>query len=114
MGTYMALIFGDETVWEAWTEQEITDNATRHRAFAEAAGAAVVGGGELAPSAESRSVRTRGGRQQVTDGPFTEAKEVVGGYYLLEAADLDAAVELARQVPEASAPATRVEVRPVR
>jgi hypothetical protein len=60
----------------------------------------------------AKSVRIRGGRQSATDGPFSEAKEVLGGFNLIEAADMDEAVRIAAQFPWARTGC--VEVRPVR
>jgi len=114
MAKYMALIYGDESVWLSQTEDEARENGQRHEAFAEIAGAAVLAGAELDATKSARSIRSdAGGHQTVTDGPFVEAKEVLGGYYLLEAADLDAAISLARRLPEASAAHSGVEVRPL-
>jgi hypothetical protein len=67
-------------------------------------------GSRLAPVGEAATVRLRDGRRVVTDGPFAETKEALGGYYLIEAADLDEAIAIAKQVP---APYGGVEVRPV-
>jgi hypothetical protein len=59
------------------------------------------GGAPLHPIAEARRVRTRGGSQQILDGPFAESKEVIAGYFVVEAADLDAAVQIAGRCPNA-------------
>ena len=64
----------------------------------------------LAPSATATTVRVRDGERMLTDGPFAETKEQLGGFYLLEAADLDEALEWAGEDPE---PCASVEVRPV-
>ena len=115
MAKYLVLIYGDEQKWDAWSEQEEKANSERHDAFIAAAGAAVIGGNALAATSTATSVRADAtGRPTVTDGPFLEAKEVLGGYYLLEAADLDEAIRLAKQIPEAQAPYSGVEIRPVR
>jgi hypothetical protein len=66
----------------------------------------------LGPGASTVTVRLRQGKVTTTDGPFTEAKELVAGFYLLEARDLSEAVELAARIP--SAPLGTIEVRPVR
>ena len=71
---------------------------------------AMLGGARLRPVADATTVRVRGGETLVSDGPFAETKEALGGYYLIEAADLDTAVASAKQVP---APGGGVEVRPV-
>ena len=67
-------------------------------------------GHPLQPTSTATSVRVRDGRPLVTDGPFAETKEALGGYYLIEAADLDEAIAVAKQVP---ARFGGVEVRPV-
>ena len=114
MPQYLVLIYGDEQTWDGWTEEQAQANGEAHGRFNERAGAAVLGGAELERPRAARSVRRgRDGRPAVTDGPFVETKEVLGGYYLLEAADLDAAVALAAHVPEALAEGSGVEVRPI-
>jgi hypothetical protein len=83
-----------------------------HGAFGEANRAAVSGGNALAPSGAATSIRRdSSGELTVTDGPFVETKEALGGYYLIEAADLDQAIGIAKQVP---ARFGGVEVRPIR
>jgi hypothetical protein len=112
MARYLVLIYGDEQVWASAPQQWHEENSRRHAAFVSEAGDAVLGGAELQPSATATSVR--GGLSEqviVTDGPFVETKEAIGGYYLLEASDDAQAIELARRIPEASAPSSGVEVR---
>jgi hypothetical protein len=65
-------------------------------------------GDPLVHERNAKTVRVRGGKKAVTDGPFLETKEVLGGYYVLEAPDLDAAVAIAKDIPEPT-----VEVRPI-
>jgi hypothetical protein len=114
VSTYIVLIYGNESVWESWSEQQGLANAAAHGTFNRLHGAAVVGGHELERSRRARSVRPGAdGRPQVTDGPFLEGTTVLGGYYLIEASDLDHAVRIASDLPEASAPSSGVEVRPV-
>ena len=114
MAKYLVLIYGDEQKWAEAPPQWHQDNAARHRAFNDAAGAAVIGGNELAPAAGAITLRsTSAGSPQVTDGPFLDTKEVIGGYYLLEAADMREAIALAEQIPEASTPFSGVEVRAI-
>ena len=114
MAKFLVLIYGDERTWAEAPAQWHEENGRRHAAFITAAGAAVVGGHELAPTPSAISVRADPeGLPVVTDGPFLESKEVVGGYYLLDAADRDEAVRLAMQIPEATAAVGGVEIRPV-
>jgi hypothetical protein len=72
---------------------------------------AFVGGDELQPTATATTIRVRDGKALITDGPFAETKEALGGYYLVEAADLDEAIELAKACPGASWGS--IEVRPI-
>ena len=69
------------------------------------------GGEALQPTSTATSVRVRDGRTTVTDGPFAETKETLGGYYLLDCPDIDAAIELAAMIPGAHH--GTVEVRPI-
>jgi hypothetical protein len=114
MPKFLVLIYGDEQKWEEASEQWQQQNGADHRAFAELAGAAVIGGHELETTRKAVSLRSDSKRRRTTtDGPFLETKEVLGGFYLLEAPDLDEAVRLAWHIPEASAPFSGVEVRPI-
>jgi hypothetical protein len=70
-----------------------------------------LGGEALQPVSDATTVSVRDGRRVVTDGPFAETKEHLGGYYLIEASDLDAAIEAAARVPSASI--GKVEIRPI-
>lgn len=72
----------------------------------------VIGGAQLQPATTATTVRVRGGETLTTDGPFTETKEALGGYYLLEAPDLDVAIELAGRIPAARLGGA-IEVRPL-
>jgi len=115
MGTYMLLIHGDQEAWDSMSPQEQDRIGAGHRLFREAAGEAVLEGRELASTTTATTLRSRGGaRPEVTDGPFLETKEVVGGYYVITAEDLDAAIRLASLLPETAAEyASGVEIRPV-
>ena len=73
---------------------------------------AVRGDNRLAPAATATTVRVQDGRTLTTDGPFIETKEELGGYYLVEAADLDAALEIAARIP-ATRHGGAIEIRPV-
>jgi hypothetical protein len=100
--------------WDAWTEEDAQANREGHERFQALAGDAILGGKELARTRASRTVRSdHTGARVVSDGPFAETKEVLGGYYVIEAPDLDAAVELAAELPEVAAGHSGVEVRPV-
>jgi hypothetical protein len=85
----------------------------RHMAFAEAAGARgkLVGGDQLGDVATATTLRRRGSDTIVTDGPHAETKEFLGGYYIIDAADLDEAIEITKGVPLNDGGS--VEIRPV-
>ena len=114
MAKFLALIYGDEATWEAWTEEEDRRNGEAHAALIGASGPAVRAVHEVQRSSTARSIRAgRDGEPLVTVGPFVETREAIGGFYILEAADLDDAVALAARIPEATAPGSGVEVRPM-
>jgi hypothetical protein len=107
---FALLIYGDEKTWDAAREDERGEMYAQYAKFGkmlEDAGA-IRGGAELASTPTARTVRHRGDDLSVTDGPFAETTEQFGGFYLVEAADLDVALEYAKQLPAAI-----VEVRPL-
>jgi hypothetical protein len=110
---YMLIIAGHEGGWEDRSPEEAKADMGRWFAYTqelEDAGALVAGEG-LQESATATTVRIRDdGERVVTDGPFAETKEQVGGFYLIEAANLDEALEWAKKIP---ARAGAIEVRPV-
>jgi hypothetical protein len=110
---YLALIHGDPEAWEALDETERGAVYTEYRRFAEEANHAgvLVAGDELAAPTAATTVRVREGQTLVSDGPYAEVKEALGGYFLLDCASLDDAVDWAARIPGASHGA--VEVRPV-
>ena len=114
MAKYLLLIYGDEQRWDAETAGQRTAKDAAHRAFAEAAGAGLLTGAELESSATATTLRaTTGERPTPTDGPFLETKEALGGFYVVEAPDLDAALALAGRLPELRSGHGGVEVRPI-
>jgi hypothetical protein len=114
MAKYLILIYGDDQQWEAMTAEQRKAHEAAHGAFHEAAGSRVLGGHELELAPMATSLRTDGaGGVTTTDGPFLETKEAVGGYYLLEAKDLDEVLELAAKLPEVHAAHSGVEIRPI-
>jgi hypothetical protein len=111
MAEYLVLIYQDEkavdnggqTLWDHLMEG--------HRKFGDNNAQALRGGNALQPGATATSIRKDdAGKVTVTDGPFLETKETLGGYYLIEAKDLDEAISIAQQVPS---PFGGLEVRPV-
>lgn len=114
MAKYLLLIHGDEREWAAMSEQERQALDAGHRALFAAAGAAVLSTHALEPASVATTLRADAeGRLTVTDGPFLETKEAVGGYYLIEAGDLDEVMGLAKHLYEATAGHSGVEIRPV-
>ncbi len=110
---YMLLLFGDESGWEGLSEDqvmEVTEAYGKYSEDVEAAGVFVSGEG-LQPSSTATTLRMSGGERLLTDGPFAESKEQVGGFYVLDCKDLDEALEWAEKCP-ASQDGT-IEIRPV-
>jgi len=109
---YMLQIFTGESMamWERLSEEEQREVTGEYMAIMGTPG--VSAGAQLQPPMTATTVRVRDGATLTTDGPFPETKEALGGYYLLEADDLDAAIELAARVPTARMGGA-VEVRPV-
>jgi hypothetical protein len=110
---YLLTIYTDESRFATMTPEESTAQMQAYGAFGqEAQEAGVLLGGEgLQPTATATTVRVRDGETLLTDGPFAEAREQLGGYYLLDCADLDEANRWAAKIPGAAGGA--VEVRPV-
>ena len=110
MSQYMILIYEAEAEYAAAAPEVMGEVMQDHGVFAAGVqdrGATLVGGAWLQPTTTATSVR---GGSEVTDGPFAETKEALGGYYLIEAPDLDVALAVAKSVP---ARFGGVEVRPV-
>ncbi len=111
MTQYAALLYDAD---EDWSQPEYAEGLKEYDEFGRAAAAAIRGGAALYPTSTATTVRVQGGKggEVITsDGPFAETKEVLTGFYLLEAEDLDAAVALAAQIPGAWTGA--IEVRPI-
>ena len=110
---YMLLIQSGSPVWErfnAMAEEEQKAILGEYLAIGDAPG--VLAGHQLQPADTATTVRVDDGRTLTTDGPFIEAKEELGGYFLYEADNLDAAIDMAARVPAARMGGA-VEVRPV-
>ena len=110
---FLALIYTDESAWDSLTDADRSSMIEQYIAFsreAEAAGV-VLGGAELGPTRSATTVRVRDGQTAVTDGPYAEAKEALGGYYLFECGSFDEALDWAARIPGAQHGA--IEVRPV-
>jgi hypothetical protein len=103
---YLLMIHGDETGWDALPEAE--QHARRERYAAVARRSEVLRASELGPTSSATTVRVQDGDTLVTDGPYAETREALGGLFVVEADSIDAAVELARELPPSS-----IEVRPI-
>jgi hypothetical protein len=113
MSKYMLLIYGNEQRWETSSPEQSAEIDAGHRAFQERAGARVLASGQLEPSSTTATTLRGADAPAVTDGPFLESKEVVGGFYLLEAADLDEVVALSRELAEVRHDHSGVEITPL-
>ena len=110
---YMLLIMGDETMMNAATVVDDTGMSAEYGAFNEALAkaGAMRGGNRLKPSSATTSVRVRDKKAVVLDGPYSETQEQLGGYYLIDVPDLDAAIEWAKRLPAAQF--GTIEIRPI-
>ena len=107
---YMLLIYSDEQAWQE-DEREACFLESTQVAHDLAEKKQFLAASPLLPVATATSVRVREGKRLVTDGPFAETREQLGGYFLIEAANLDEAIEVAGRIPGARK--GTVEVRPV-
>lgn len=110
---YMLLIYDDEQVWSKLSGTERQQIMGEYRQFSQQirSGGQYVAGSQLQPTSTATSVRLRNGKALLTDGPFAETREQLGGYYLVDAKDLDEALAIATRIP--SARMGTVEVRPL-
>jgi hypothetical protein len=113
MSQYLILIYDEEKAWMDAAPDVQQRLMEGHNSFGEKYGEKIAGGNALQSVSTATTLRPDGsGGFTSTDGPFAETKEALGGYYLVEAADLDEAIEMAKKVPVAAAGAG-LEVRPV-
>src|SRR3954447_7375849 len=110
---YLLLIYDAEASWQGMSDEQRNGLYGEYGAF----GASIresgnyLNGAQLQPTSTATSVRIRNGETLVTDGPFAETKEQLGGFYLIEAKDADEALEIASRIP--SARYGTIEVRPL-
>jgi hypothetical protein len=107
---YMLLIYGDEQAWTEAERQECYIESTQLAQQLHASGR-FLSASPLQPVATATSVRVRNGKPLVTDGPFAEMREQLGGYFLINAPNLDEAISIASRIPAARK--GTVEIRPV-
>jgi hypothetical protein len=110
---YLCLIYDEEKKWAAMSKGETDAIMGEYFAFTEDVkkSGQYIGGEALQPVSTATSVRVRGGKMSTTDGPFAETKEQLGGYYLVNAKDLNDALQIASKIPGAKT--GTVEVRPI-
>ncbi len=114
MAKYLLLIYGDEQQWDALTPEQWQAHGAAHGEFQKAAAGRAGVGEQLEAASTATTLRSDGdGGVVATDGPFLETKEALGGFYLLEAEDLDEAVRLTSLLPEVKAGHSGIEIRPV-
>jgi hypothetical protein len=110
---YLLLLYADEAGWGNLTQAEQQQGMAAYAAYSEAlaASGAMKGGNRLQPISTATTVRTVHGKAQVLDGPYIDSKEQLGGYYLIDVPDMDAALSWAARCPGAGHGV--VEVRPI-
>ncbi|WP_017302279.1 YciI family protein [Nodosilinea nodulosa] len=107
---YMLLVYSDENAWTQSEREECYAESTTLTHQLQASGQ-FLGASPLQPVSTATSVRLRQGKQLVTDGPFAETREQLGGYFLIDAQDLDEAIAIAGRIPAAHK--GTIEIRPV-
>jgi hypothetical protein len=110
---YLLMLYTEEGAWGRMTKAEQEQGVAAYTAYTAALreAGALVGADRLQPSTVATTVRVKNGKSQVQNGPFADSKEQLGGYYLINVPDLDAALGWAARCPAASHGA--VEVRPI-
>lgn len=98
---YLLTLYTDESGWNQMTPEQQQQGSAAYMAYSQAlqSAGALVNANRLKPSATATTLRTSNGKTQVLDGPFVESKEQLAGYYLIEAPDLDAAMQWAGRCP---------------
>jgi hypothetical protein len=108
----MLLIYEDERIYGPDRDSPVAlERRAQHIAYSRELGATRLGGSGLKDSSAATTIRTAAGQQTLHDGPFAESREQLGGFYLIDVPNLDAAIELARKVPLAQSGS--VEIRPL-
>jgi hypothetical protein len=110
---YLCLIYEDETMWQKLPKAEVDKLYAEYSAFKDGIKKSghLVGCNPLQPAHTATTVRLRNGKVSTIDGPFAETKEQLGGYFLIEARDLNDAIQVASRIP--SARLGSIEVRPI-
>ena len=108
---YLLLIYEDENRFSNLDKKAFETELGQYRAFGQQYGQNIKGGNALKPTTEATTVRVRDGKRLTTDGPFAETKEQLGGFYLVDAPNLDDALAMAEKIPGARYGS--IEVRPI-
>lgn len=110
---YLCLLYDDEAMWGKMSKDESGKMMADYGAFTKSIQTSghYLGGNALQPTSTATTVRVRNGKVSTTDGPYAETKEQLGGYYLIEAKDLNDAMQVAARIPAARGGA--IEVRPI-
>jgi hypothetical protein len=110
---YLLMLYADQAGWSNMSKSEQEQGMAAYAAYGEAlkAAGALKGSNRLQPTSTATTVRNSNGKPQVLDGPYVDSKEQLGGYYLIDVADLDAALSWAARCPGAGHGV--VEVRPI-
>ena len=110
---YLCLIYDDEQQWQKFPKEVQDQYMGEYRAFGDSIkkSGQYVGANQLQPTSTATVVRSRNGKVSTTDGPYAETKEQLGGYYLIEAKDLNDAIKVASRIP--SVRSGSIEVRPI-
>lgn len=110
---YMLLIYHDEQAWNGLTETERQQIYVEYRQLIQEleSSGQYLAGDQLQPATTANTVRVRDGKRLVTDGPFAETREQIGGFFMIEARNLDEANSIAAKIP--SARMGGIEIRPV-
>jgi hypothetical protein len=110
---YLLLIYHSEAEWNKMTPADLGAMHQEYLKFKQEIkdSGRYIGGNPLKPTPTATTVRVRDAKRVVTDGPFAETKEQLGGYYLVEASDLDDAISIAARIPRARRGS--IEVRPI-
>ncbi len=110
---YLCLIYSDETMWMKMPKGDVDTMMSEYGEFTQAIQKSghFLAGNRLEPTPAATTIRIRNGKTSTTDGPFAETKEQLGGYYLIEARDLNEAIQIGSRIPGARVGS--IEVRPI-
>lgn len=110
---YLCMIYDDEKKFDTMSKEQFDTILGEYGAFTKSiqVSGQYLGGNALQPTQTATTVRVRQGKISTTDGPFAETKEQLGGYYLVEAKDLNEAIQLGSRIP--SARTGSIEIRPI-